>query len=180
MNITRNRAWRPIVLLFAAVSLLAACGHAFFGEKHTGKVKEYSYRYHDGVKVEGNIPETVEFSLATFQNRNYFRYNANGLFQEHEAPGILLNPEMSTSAESIYIYDQINKDKFRIVTSLVLNTVSGDISVFHHRSIPPKEWRNSNMYTGDCREKTAPPNNHLLQATDFSGRGYTPREGGVA
>jgi len=155
MNFIRNRVWWPIILLFAAVSLLAACGEAFFGEKHICKVKGYSYRYRGGVQIEENIPETVEFSLVTFQNRNYFRFNANGLFPEHEAPGILLDPEKGNPVEVIYLSDRIDQDKFRIVTSLVLNKVSGDVRIFHHRWIPPREWHDSDLYmfTGNCRKK---------------------------
>jgi len=82
--------------------------------------------------------------------------------------------------EVIYLSDRIDQDKFRIATSLVLNKVSGDVRGFHHRSIPPNEWRDSDMYKGDCRKKTASPNDHLSQTTDYSGRGYTQRKGGLA
>jgi len=62
---------------------------------------------------------------------------------------------MGNPVEVIYISDRIDQDKFRIVTSLVLNKVSGDVRIFHHRWIPPKEWQDSDMYmyTGDCRKK---------------------------
>ena len=150
-----NRSKWPIAILLAALLPLAACGDNFFREEHICKVKGYSYRYRDGVRIEESIPETVEFSLATFKYRKHFRINANGLFPEHNAPGILLDKAMSNPAEAIYISDKTGQDKFRIVTSLVLNLVSGDVRVFHHRWIPPKEWRDSDMYmfTGNCRKK---------------------------
>ena len=153
MNLIRNRAWRPIVSLFAAVSLPAAYGDAFFGEEHICKIKGYSYRYRDGAKVEENIHETVEFSLVTSRYQKRFRINANGFFPEHKNPNILLDTETGNPVEAIYLSDRIDQDKFRTVTSLVLNKVSGDVRGFHHRSIPPNKWRDSDMYTGDCRKK---------------------------
>ena len=155
MTLIRNRAqWFITILCIAALSL-AACGDTFFREEHTCKVKGYSYRYRDGVRIEENIPETVEFSLTTFKYQKHFRISANGLFPEHNDPNILLDKAMGNPVEVIYITDRIEQDKFRIVTSLVLNKVSGDVRVFHHRWIPPKEWRDSDMYmfTGNCRKK---------------------------
>ena len=157
MTSTHSRhsiGWLLAVLLFALFSL-SACKDVFFGNEQTCNVKGYSYRYRDGVRVEENLPETVEFTLTTFKHRKHFRINANGLFPEHQAPGILLDPAMSNPAEAIYIYDKIGQDKYRTVTSLVLNKVSGDVRVFHHRWIPPKEWQDSDMYmfTGNCRKK---------------------------
>jgi len=146
--------WLLTFSLFAVLSL-SACKDVLFGNEQICKVEGYSYRYRDGVRVEENLPETIEFSLTTFKYRKHFRINANGLFPEHQAKGILLDPERSNPAEVVYLYDQTGQDKFRVVTSLVLNTVSGDVRVFHHRWIPPKEWQDSDMYmfTGNCRKK---------------------------
>ena len=146
---------RSIAVLYVTMFLLASCGGAFFSEEHTCTVQGYSYRYRDGVRVEENIPQTVEFSLVTYRYQKHFKINANGLFPEHNDPSILLDPARSNSAEAVYIADRTGQDKFRIVTSLVLNKVSGDVRVFHHRWIPPKEWQDSDLYmfTGNCRKK---------------------------
>ena len=156
MTLIRNRAQWFIAFLCIGALSLAACGGGFFKEEHICKVKGYSYRYRDGVRIEENIPETVEFSLTTFKYQKHFRISANGLFREHEAPNILLDPSLGSPMEPIYIYDQVSQDNnFRTVTSLVLNKISGDVRIFHRRWIPPKEWRDSDMYmyTGNCRKK---------------------------
>ena len=144
-----------IVTLPVAMLLMSACGDAFFKEERICKVKGYSYRYRGETLVEENLPETVEFSLVTSRYGKHFKLDANGLFPEHNNPDIRLDKTMGTSVEPIYIYDQTDKDKFRTVTSLVLNLVSGDVRIYHHRWIEPKEWRDSDMYmfTGDCRKK---------------------------
>ena len=146
---------RPIVTLCVALFFLTACNGASVGQEHTCKVKGYSYRYRGGIQIEENIPETVEFSLVTFQNRNNFKIITNGFFPEHNNPKILLDPKRSNSAEDVYLYDKIDQENFRTVTSLVLNKVSGDVRIFHHYWIPPKEWKDSDMYmfTGNCRKK---------------------------
>ena len=144
----------PFVLL--AALFLTACGEAFFSEQYVCSVKGHSYRYRDGIRIEENIPKIVEFSLVTYRYRKTFRFNANGIFREHEAPNILLDPSLGSPIEPIYIYDQVSPDNnFRTVTSLVLNKTSGDVRIFHHRWIPPNEWRDSDMYmyAGNCRKK---------------------------
>jgi len=145
----------PIAILPIAMLLMAACGDSFFKEERICKVKGYSYRYRGETRIEENLPETVEFTLVTSRFGKHFKIDANGLFPEHDNPDIRLDKAMGTSVEPIYIYDQTDKDKFRTVTSLVLNLVSGDVRLFHHRWIPPNEWRDSDMYmfTGDCRKK---------------------------
>jgi len=149
----RSLLWQllPITLLF-----LAACDGIFFKDQYTCNVSGYSYRYRNGVRIKEDIPASIEFTLNTFSHRNYYQIDAAGLFPEHINKDVLLDKSKSNPVEAVYISDKSDsQSKFRTVSSLVLNQVSGDIRVFHHHWIPPNEWKNSDLYmfTGSCHKK---------------------------
>jgi hypothetical protein len=155
VNVKKNksRLWQ---ILLVTLVVLPACNDTFIKEKYTCKVNGYNYRYRNGVQIKEDIPGNIEFSLTTFPRQNYYEINADGFFLEHKNKDVVLDKNKSNSVEAVYISDKTDsQSKFRTVTSLVLNQVSGDIRVFHHRWIPPNEWKNSDLYffTGNCRKK---------------------------
>jgi len=54
-----------------------------------------------------------------------------------------------------YVSDAVDKRTgIRNVSSLVINTVSGDTRIFHHTWMPPNGWENSVQYSyvGNCKK----------------------------
>jgi hypothetical protein len=156
MEVKKSRLilWQllPIILF-----LLTACNDTFFKDKYICKVSGYSYRYKNGVRIKEDIPENIEFSLTIFSHRNYYEIDAAGFFLEHKNKDVLLDKEKSNPVEAIYITDKTDtQDKFRTLSSLVLNQVSGDIRVFYHRWIPPNGSEDSDLYTftGNCHKQS--------------------------
>jgi hypothetical protein len=144
------------ILLLIPLFLLTACNDTLVKDKYTCRVTGYSYRYKNGVRIQEDIPQSIEFSLVAFPRQNYYEINAGRFFFEHKNKNVVLDRNRSNPVEAVYLSDKTDgQSKFRTVTSLVLNQVSGDIRVYHHRWIPPNEWKNSDLYmfTGNCQKK---------------------------
>jgi hypothetical protein len=177
-----NRSICSIVALCVAIFLFAACGDVFFGEEHLCNAKGYSYRYKDGIRAEENIPETVDFSIVTFRYRKHFKFNANGLFPEHNNPEFFRTRTEATHGGGFPLLQDrtregqdhdlacVEQRKLRRTgLSPPMDSAEGVTRLGHvhvHRNLPEKiaslKYRN------------------LPQTTDFYGRGYTPRKGGLA
>jgi hypothetical protein len=146
--------WQILVLI--PLFSLTACNDTLVKDKYTCKVSGYSYRYKNGVRVEEDIPQSIEFSLAAFPRENYYEIDAGKLFLEHKNKDVVLDRNESNSVEAVFLSDKTDsQSKFRTMTSLVLNQISGDIRVFHHRWIPPNEWKDSDLYmfVGNCQKR---------------------------
>jgi hypothetical protein len=106
-----------------------------------------SFRYVDGVRKEQEIPKRIEFMLTLYKYGGNFTISNNEFFPELHNPQIVLDRKKSNPVDAFYNYDLINTEtKFRTVSSLIFNRVSGDYKIFHHRWIPPNEWRDSDLY----------------------------------
>jgi len=146
---------KPRHLLFAALACILLAVTAWFSLKNTLFTTEYeciasgeSYRYVDGVRKEQEIPKRIEFTLTLFDYGDRFLISNNEFFPELQNPKIVLDNKKSNPVDAIYSYDVINGEtKFRTVSSLIFNRVSGDYKIFHHRWIPPNEWKDSDLYT---------------------------------
>ena len=92
-------------------------------------------------------------SPASWQ-KNY-AISGTELLPEQTTRQIFFDAARSNPVEATYLLDKTDKDsKERVVSSLVLNSVSGDARIFHRRWIPPGEWRNSDqyLYSGNCKK----------------------------
>ena len=115
--------------------------------------KGYVYHYKDGVRVEPANIEQIKFTLSTYAYKKTFALGQNDILTAHQQQDIALDKSRSTEAEVTYLTDLTDPNsKVRTVSSLVLNLVSGDFRVYHHKWIPPVEWKDSDQYfyTGNC------------------------------
>jgi hypothetical protein len=146
---------KPKYLLFLTLAITCLGIAAWFSLKNTLLTTEYeciasgeSYRYVDGVRKEQEIPKRIEFTLTLFDYGDRFLISSNELFPEMQNSKITLDVKKSNSVDAIYNYDVVNNEtKFRTVSSLIFNRVSGDYKIFHHRWIPPNDWKDSDLYT---------------------------------
>ena len=128
-------------------------------------IKEYScivrgdsFRYANGVRIEETIPEEILFTLKVVPLKDTVQISENAAFPELQNPKIVFDKSRSDATEVIYLFDtQDPQTKYRTVSSVVLNKTSGDIRLFHHYWIPPKEWKNSAIYSyrGLCLQEQA-------------------------
>ena len=121
-------------------------------------VRGDSFRYVNGVRIEETIPEEILFSLKVAPFKDTVQISENAAFPELQNPKIVFDKSRSDATEAIYLFDaQDPQTKYRTVSSVVLNKTSGDIRLFHHHWIPPKEWENSAIYSfrGLCLDDRA-------------------------
>lgn len=137
---------------------LTACDQPSPGTRYDCQAKGESFRYRDGHRKGTSGPDAIAFTLTLRTDRSAYEFSANDALPEMRQPRALLDKTRSSEAEVVYLHDAIDPvKKQRVVTSLVLNTVSGDVRVFHHRWTPPVEWRDSDqyLYTGNCLKAKA-------------------------
>jgi len=128
----------------------------FFKTDYLCVTRGYSYRYQDGKRIDEAIPDPLRFELKTFKYSKHYEIEKNSIFLEHQNQNIVRNTQGSTDVEDLYLYDVINPTTHeRTQTSLVINTLSGDMRLMHHRWMPPKGWENSDLYyfSGYCLPK---------------------------
>jgi hypothetical protein len=152
---------RKILLLLTPAVILISCAYIYSSYKKTYScsVNGEFFQYKDGkslvdTKTDG---KSITFDL------DYYNYwpkfvitDPDNYFPAHQKSQITLEEKKSSSIEKVFLYDQINQEtKFRTVTSLILNTTSGDIVMYHHYWIPPDKWQDSDLYTysGFCLPK---------------------------
>jgi hypothetical protein len=152
----KKKSVRLCLWVLAGICLLSAISfvYLYFQEKeYSCIVKGQSFRYKNGVRVNEKIPDEIQFLLNIPTYGHSFELGKNDFFYAHQGKKITFDKSRSTDAESIFLHDEIDSSsKERAVTSVVFNTVSGAIRIFHHRWIPPNVWENSDlyMYTGIC------------------------------
>ncbi len=138
----------------ALVLLCAGCDRLDARTTYACTMAGETFRYRDGLRLGAPGAATLKFSLTTYRwQKNYAISGADGL-PEQETRKIFLDAARSSPVESTYIFDETDRlSKVRVVSSLVLNTVSGDARIFHRRWVPPAEWRNSDQYSynGHCK-----------------------------
>jgi hypothetical protein len=153
----RSPHWRPVLALLLA-SMLAGCTALDPKTEYACAGKGYVHRYRDGKEIDATAGDPIRFSLATFRFQNGFDISAVSTLVEVQNPAIVLDKSRSNDAERLYAYDVTDAQTHqRTLTTLVLNPVSGDFRLFHHRWIPPAQWQDSDQYfySGNCLKSTS-------------------------
>jgi len=152
---------KKILFVAALLVTLIGCTYLFINYKNTYScsVTGDFFQYREGVNIadKNTAGRPILFDL-TYYNYwpKFLMTDPNNNFPAHQKTQIPLEEKKSSSVDKVFLYDQINKEtKFRTVTSLIFNTTSGDIVIFHHYWIPPDNWQDSVLYTysGFCLPK---------------------------
>jgi len=148
MNKPRYILFLALVCAILAVAAWLSLRNTLFTTEYECIASGESYRYIDSVRKEQEIPKRIEFTLTLFDYGDLFLISSNEIFPELQNPKIILDSKKSNSVDAIFNYDVVdNETKFRTVSSLIFNRVSGDYKIFYHRWIPPNEWKDSDLYT---------------------------------
>ena len=142
-----------IVLLISAL-----IAYRMLTKEYSCIVRGDSFRYANGIRIEETIPEEILFSLKVAPFKDTVQISENAAFPELQNSKMVFDKSRSDATEAIYLFDtQDAQTKYRTVSSVVLNKTSGDIRLFHHHWIPPKEWENSAIYSfrGLCLDDRA-------------------------
>jgi len=144
-------------LAAAAMLLLAGCDRVDSRTEYACQMSGETFRYKDGLRLGEPGIVTLNFSLVTYKWQKNYAISGTELLPEQTTRQIFFHADRSSPVEATYLLDKTDKDsKERVVSSLVLNSVSGDARIFHRRWIPPSEWRNSDqyLYSGNCKKLT--------------------------
>jgi hypothetical protein len=141
------------VLLSALALALICCAYAYtsYEKTYSCSVNGEFFQYKEGKrlvdkKTEGK-PITFELTYYNYWPKFKIKDQDNN-FPAHQKPQVALEEKKSSPVEKVFLYDQVNQEtKFRTVTSLIFNTTSGDIVMFHHYWVPPDKWQDSDLYT---------------------------------
>ena len=163
MNLRLHKKNLLLIGIGIAVALLmsALIAYRLLTKEYSCIVKGDSYRYANGIRIEETIPEEILFTLKLAPLSDTVKISENAAFPELQNPKMIFDQSRSDATEAIYLFDQQNPEtKYRTVSSVVLNTTSGDVRLFHHYWIPPKEWENSAIYSfrGLCLQGQAKKN----------------------
>ena len=113
------------------------------------------FRYRDGVKQSKDGEQSIQLDIGIHQWRTHLEVSNNSLVSELTNSEIVLNKKNTTPVERYYQFENIDpKTNQKIVSNIVINTLSGDTRMFHRRWVVPSEWVNSDQYTlvGNCRK----------------------------
>ena len=149
------------VIALAILLLLIGSGAYFlkpYKQVYSCTARGDLLRYQDGVKTEEKTREdgAILFELVNYSYSNKIQLVDFKNFPEHQNEKIVFDKARSNDVETYFTYDETDSaTKFRTVTSLFFNQVNGDVRLFHHRWIPPNEWKNSDLYSysGFCLPK---------------------------
>lgn len=152
------RRSRPALALAAlgAVLLLSGCERLRGATQWACQAQGESFRYRDGQRLGEPGMQTITFTLTTYTKRNSYKLAVHPVVPEMSARAIVHDKARSNAVEWVYLHDTTDAaSSFRSVRSLVLNTTSGDVRLFHRRWVPPVAWRESDQYTysGNCTRK---------------------------
>jgi hypothetical protein len=138
--------------------LLTACDLLDTPTHYLCKAQGESFHY---AKAERRAPigvQDIAFTLSTYRKKNTYTISTHAAIPESQSSLIVLDKAKSNDVEAVYLLDTIDAaTKIRTVSSLVLHRVSGDVRLFHHRWLPPVEWKDSDqyMYSGHCVKATS-------------------------
>ena len=152
------RRSRPALALLAlgAALLLGGCERLRGAAQWACQAQGESFRYRDGQGVGEAGMQAIQFTLTTYTQRDGYKLAAHAVVPELSARAIVRDKARSNPVEWVYLHDSTDASTgFRTVSSLVLNSTSGDVRLFHHRWVPPVGWRDSDQYTfsGNCQSK---------------------------
>ena len=143
---TAAAALCAVVLGFDALQTPAAYACTMSGE---------AFHYQNGVRSEAPGETTLRFNLLIEPWSDSYKIQGTSALPEHQAKTIRLDYSRSNPVEAYYVSDTVDQGTgTRVVSSLVLNTVSGDTRIFQHTWIPPNGWENSVQYNyiGNCKK----------------------------
>jgi hypothetical protein len=160
MNLRLHKKTLLLIGIGIGIALLmsALLAYRLLTKEYSCIVKGDSYRYANGIRIEETIPEEIVFTLKLAPLSDTVKISENAAFPELQNPKMVFDQSRSDATEAIYLFDLQNPEtKYRTVSSVVLNTTSGDVRLFHHYWIPPKEWENSAIYSyrGLCLQDRA-------------------------
>ena len=149
------RPSRPALALVAlgTALLLSGCDRLRGATHWACQAQGEVFRYRDGQRLGEAGVQSIRFMLTTYAKRDTFKLATHPVMPELSAPGVVRDLSRSNPVEWVYLRDVTDTaSKFRTVSSLVLNTTSGDVRLFHHRWVPPVAWRDSDQhsFTGHC------------------------------
>lgn len=150
MNLRPHKKTLVLIGIGILIALLisALIAYRTLTKEYSCIVRGDSFRYANGVRIEETIPEEILFTLKVVPFKDTVQISENSAFPELQNPKIVFDKSRSDATEAIYLFDtQDPQTKYRTVSSVVLNKTSGDIRLFHHYWIPPKEWENSAIYS---------------------------------
>ena len=153
----KNLALMAIGIIIALL-ITALIAYRMLTKEYSCIVRGDSFRYANGIRIEEAIPEEILFSLKVAPFKDTVQISENAAFPELQNSKMVFDKSRSDATEAIYLFDtQDAQTKYRTVSSVVLNKTSGDIRLFHHHWIPPKEWENSAIYSfrGLCLDDRA-------------------------
>jgi hypothetical protein len=113
------------------------------------------FHYQNGVRAEAPGDVTLRFKLLIKPWSDTYEIADTIQLPEHQAKSIRLDYSRSNPVDVYYVSDAVDKRTgIRNVSSLVINTVSGDTRIFHHTWMPPNGWENSVQYSyvGNCKK----------------------------
>jgi len=113
------------------------------------------FRYRDGVKQSIDGEQSIQLDIGIHEWRTHIEVSNNSLVSELTNSELVLNKKNTIPVELYYQFENIDpKTNQKIVSNIVINTVSGDARMFHRRWVLPSEWVNSDQYTllGNCRK----------------------------
>ena len=146
-----------LTLLVIPASMLAGCGVLDLTTRYACAGQGYVHRYREGKAVDAIPPDHIKFSLSTFRFQDKFDISAVTTLVEVQNKSIVLDKTRSNAVERLYAYDVVDPQTHqRTMTTLMLNQVSGDFRLFHHRWILPAQWQDSDQYfySGNCLKNT--------------------------
>jgi hypothetical protein len=113
------------------------------------------FRYRDAKRISKVGDQSVSLELKVYRYRLLALVSHADEIDEFQNQKINLDQNISNDVEFFYKleFDEPTTHQ-RTVSSLVLNKVSGDLRLFHHRWVPPAAWEDSDMYLlkGECRK----------------------------
>ncbi len=143
--------------LAAVTFSLLLCGCNFLDPiiSYDCQMKGEIFRYRNGVKQSIDGEQSIQLNIGIHEWRTHVEVTNNPLVSELTNSKIVLNKKNTTSVERYYQFEDIDlKTNQKIVSNIVINTLSGDARMFHRRWIMPSEWINSDQFTlvGNCRK----------------------------
>ena len=113
------------------------------------------FRYREAKRTSKVGDQSVSLELSVYRYRSVAVVSHADEIDEFQNQKINLDQNISNDVESFYKleFDEPTTHQ-RTVSSLVLNRVSGEVRIFHHRWMPPGAWEDSDMYLlkGECRK----------------------------
>lgn len=150
---TRHAVLAGVLAGVLASLALLGCDKADADKVYQCLGKGHVLRYRDGIKLPAADEEGLQVVLTSPGDKSTLGIAPNAKIAAHQNPAMRLDKARSTEAELVYLFDQTDPaSRFRTVTSVVLNQISGEFRLFHHWWIPPAQWRDSDQYffSGNC------------------------------